>query len=132
MRNLLIVEDEIIIAESIKGYLEQNGYSAKIATTGKEAIDFLKSQQCDAVVCDINLQEKTNGIDLIKNHHRQEQHGPVVFLTAYSNAEIMESAETLFPYAYIIKPFYNKQVLTTLNLAIANTQSLASPQLSKK
>lgn len=132
MHKLLIVEDEIIIAEGIKGYLEQNGYSAKIATTGKEAIEFLKSQNFDAMVCDINLQEETNGIDLVKSHHHQERHGPVVFLTAYSNAEIMESAENLFPYAYIIKPFYNKQVLTTLNLAIANSQRDTSPTLSKK
>ncbi|HET8809056.1 MAG TPA: DNA-binding response regulator [Flavobacteriaceae bacterium] len=132
MRNLLIVEDEIIIAEGIKGYLEQNGYSAKIATTGKQAIDFLKTQGFDAVVCDINLQEEINGIELVKKHHRQEQHGPVVFLTAYSNSEIMESAENLFPYAYIIKPFYNKQVLTTLNLAIANTQHDKASSLSKK
>ncbi len=122
MRKLLIVEDEIIIAEGVKTYLEQNDYTAKIATTVDQAIDFLKHNSFDAVICDINLQEEKTGIDIIWQYHQQKQHGPVVFLTAYSNSEIMESAESLLPYAYIIKPFYNKQLLTTLNLAVANSK----------
>lgn len=123
MPKILIVEDEIIIAEGVKLYLEKNDYVSKIATTPEEAINFLKSNAFDAVICDINLQEELTGIDIVKQYHHQEKHGPVVFLTAYSNSEVMESAESLLPYAYIIKPFHNKQLLTTLNLAIANTKN---------
>lgn len=132
MHKLLIVEDEIIIAESVKSYLEQNNCSVKIAVAAEEATEFLTQNSFDAVICDINLQGEKTGIDLVRDCHRQEQHGPVIFLTAYSNPEVMESAESLLPYAYIIKPFYNKQLLTTLNLAIANSQSGNNTTFEKK
>lgn len=120
MPKLLIIEDEFIIAEGIKLYFENNEYEVNIATNSESAINFLNPHEFDAVICDINLQEEVTGIDIVKKYHRLERHGPVVFLTAYSNVEVMEAAENLLPYAYVLKPFHNKQLLTTLNLAIAN------------
>jgi DNA-binding NarL/FixJ family response regulator len=129
MQKVLIVEDEIIIAEGIKLYLEKNGFVPVIATSGKKAMELLESRCFDAMICDINLQEEMNGIDLVRQYHEPGDHGPVVFLTAYSNTEVMESAESLLPYAYILKPFHNKQLLTTLNLAIANTNKDGTPDV---
>lgn len=138
MRTLLIIEDEIIIAQAVQNYMEQNDFTVKIATNADLAMQFLKELSFHAVICDINLQEEKTGIDIIQQYHRSERHGPVVFLTAYSSSDIMQSAESLLPYAYIIKPFHNKQLLTTLNLAIANSQSAISdkdaisPELKKR
>lgn len=125
MNKILLIEDEIIIAESLRLFLKRNSYESIIATNGEKAIENLQNETFDGVICDINLQEKMNGIEIIQQHHKVDQHGPVIFLTAYSNPQVMEEAEGVTPYAYIIKPFNNQQVLTTLNLAIKNQSNLS-------
>ncbi|SDL06192.1 DNA-binding response regulator, NarL/FixJ family, contains REC and HTH domains [Salinimicrobium catena] len=120
-----MIEDEIIIAESLRLFLKKNNYEATIATNGAKAIETLQNENFSGVICDINLQEKRNGIEIIQNYHDLNRHGPVIFLTAYSNPQVMEEAEEVSPYAYIIKPFNNQQLLTTLNLAIKNQFTLS-------
>ncbi|WP_424493955.1 DNA-binding response regulator [Salinimicrobium sp. GXAS 041] len=122
MKKILVVEDEIIIAEGLRLFLQKNDYKAVIASNADSAIERLGEEEFEGVICDINLQEKINGIEIIQNHHELDKHGPVIFLTAYSNQQVMKDAEEVSPYAYIIKPFNNQQLLTTLNLAIKNNQ----------
>ncbi len=122
MKKILIVEDEIIIAEGLRLFLKKNSYKAVIASNVDSAIERLEVKEFDGVICDINLQERINGIQIIQNYHELAKHGPVIFLTAYSNQQVMEDAEEVSPYAYIIKPFNNRQLLTTLKLAIKNNQ----------
>lgn len=123
MNKILVVEDEIIIAEGLRLFLKRNEYEVIIASNANTAIDYLKNENFKAIICDINLQEDIDGIYLVQNYHDVKNHGPVIFLTAYSNPQVMEAAEAVIPYAYIIKPFNNQQLLTTLNLAIKNQQS---------
>ena len=127
MNRILLIEDEIIIAESLRLFLKKNSYEATIATNGEKAIENFKDQNFEGVICDINLQEKMNGIEIIQQFHDLEKHGPVIFLTAYSNPQVIENAEAVSPYAYIIKPFNNQQLLTTLNLAIKNQANFSPP-----
>lgn len=127
MDTVLIIEDEVIIAEGLRLFLNKNFYDVEIASNVKKAIHYLANDNFKAVVCDINLQEELNGIDIIQKFHNLEKHGPVIFLTAYSNPQVMENAEDVSPYAYIIKPFNNQQLLTTLNLAIKNHASFLQP-----
>lgn len=140
MTKILLIEDEIIIAESLRLFLKRNSYEASIASNGEKAIEYLQKEEFIGVICDINLQEDVNGIEIIQRYHDLKLHGPVIFLTAYSNPQVMENAEAVTPYAYIIKPFNNQQLLTTLNLAIKNQISISQPasncqlieQLSKR
>jgi DNA-binding NarL/FixJ family response regulator len=127
MNRILLIEDEIIIAESLRLFLKKNSYEATIATNGEKAIENFKDRNFEGVICDINLQEKMNGIEIIQQFHDLEKHGPVIFLTAYSNPQVIENAEAVSPYAYIIKPFNNQQLLTTLNLAIKNQANFSPP-----
>lgn len=130
MKRILLIEDEIIIAESLSLFLKKNSYEATIATHGDKAIQNLKDSDFDGVICDINLQEEMNGIEIIQQFHDLEKHGPVIFLTAYSNPQVMENAEAVTPYAYIIKPFNNQQLVTTLNLAIKNQECFSPPPVN--
>lgn len=140
MDKILVVEDEIIIAEGLRLFLNRNSYEVVIASNVEAAIDNLENQRFSGVICDINLQEEINGIQIIQKYHNLHEHGPVVFLSAYSNPQIIEAAEEVTPYAYLIKPFNNQQLLTTLNLAIKNQRSYRKPsansdmaeQLSKR
>ena len=130
MKKVLIVEDEIIIAEGLRLFLRKNSYETVLAINADAAIDHLKKEEFHGVICDINLHDRVNGIFIIQNYHHLEEHGPVIFLTAYSNHQVMEAAEEVTPYAYIIKPFNNQQLLTTLNLAIKNNSKSSESSFS--
>lgn len=127
MDRILVVEDEIIIAEGLRLFLNRNQFKVQVASNANTAINYLKNENFEAVICDINLQDEIDGVYLVQNYHEVTKHGPVIFLTAYSNPQVMEAAEAVIPYAYIIKPFNNQQLLTTLNLAIKNQKSYENP-----
>ncbi|WZL89408.1 response regulator transcription factor [Salinimicrobium sp. 3283s] len=127
MNKILIIEDEIIIAESLRIFLKKNSYEVSISSNVDKAVESLQHESFSGVICDINLQDRMNGIEIIQKFHQLDQHGPVIFLTAYSNPQVMEHAEEVSPYAYILKPFNNQQLLITLNLALKNRENYIQP-----
>ena len=127
MNKILIIEDEIIIAESLRIFLKKNSYEVSISSNVDKAVESLQHESFSGVICDINLQDRMNGIEIIQKFHQLDQHGPVIFLTAYSNPQVMEHAEEVSPYAYILKPFNNQQLLITLNLALKNRENFVPP-----
>ncbi|MBW7871677.1 MAG: response regulator transcription factor [Flavobacteriia bacterium] len=117
-KQILILEDEIIIANGIMLHLNKNGYECEIATHPKEAEKLLETHQFSAIISDINLNNEISGIDFIEKHIGESR--PVIFLTAYSDMTTMKQAEQSKPYAYLMKPFNKNHLLIMLNLAIAN------------
>ncbi|RAV29989.1 response regulator transcription factor [Sinomicrobium soli] len=117
-KQILIIEDEAIIANSIKIHLDRNGYQGRVVTDPAEARKAIETKRYDAIISDINLNSEVSGLDLIENNVGDEV--PVIFLTAYSDVETMKRAERSVPYAYVTKPFSKDHLLVTLNLAIAN------------
>jgi DNA-binding NarL/FixJ family response regulator len=115
---ILIVEDESIIAHSIKMHLDGNGYDCDIALNPADATVLIHSEPYAAVICDINLKDQITGIDFVRA--QVDPNTPVVFLTAYNDLQTMKEAELASPFAYVTKPFDKDHLLITLNLAIAN------------
>ncbi|MEO8415483.1 MAG: response regulator transcription factor [Ginsengibacter sp.] len=117
---VLIVEDEPVIAENIAHYLNNNDFHVcGIAYDDDEAIDFLENSSPDAVILDINLESKMSGLDiahLINSRYTL----PFVFLTSYADRETIEQAKLVKPWGYIVKPFNEKTILATLEIAISN------------
>lgn len=118
MKKILILEDELIIAKTIKLHLEQNNYDCVIAQNPTQAEKALQEYNFSALLCDINLRSKINGIEFVQQY--VEDNLPVVFLTAYQDLETMKAAEETTPNAYLTKPFNKDLLLMTLNLAILN------------
>lgn len=122
---VLIVEDEPLIAENISMYLNNNDFSVSgIAYDDDEAFNELKNNPPDAVLLDVNLESSRDGIDIaeyINNNNRI----PFVFLTSYSDKTIVDRAKKTNPAGYIVKPFNEQTLFTTLEIALANfaTQS---------
>jgi len=123
--SILILEDEIIIAKSIKLHLETNGYSAEIATSPEEAIRLLEQQSFDLLLSDINLRHTIDGISFAQQFVPERT--PVVFLTAYSDLQTLQKAELVMPYAYLLKPFHKEQLLLTINLSMAHARKKVLP-----
>ena len=117
--NILIVEDEVIIADSIKNSLKKHGYRvAYLAASGEKALQIAEKENPDLVLMDIVLKGELDGINAA-DQIRKQLGIPVIFLTAYSNNEIFQSAKITEPFGYITKPFDDKQlVLETFDLIV--------------
>ena len=116
--NILIVEDEVIVAKDIELTLANLGYSVSgSVSSGKDAIDHVKNHRPDLVLMDIMLEGKLDGIETANIIHQQFS-VPVIFLTAYSNENTLERAKTAKPYGYILKPFQETDLYTSIEIAI--------------
>ena len=115
---ILIVEDEWIVAESIKDSLQKLGYGVSdVVASADEAIQKTATDRPDLVLMDIKLQGKMNGIqtaDHIFSHYKI----PVIFLTAYADSKILQQAVSAKPFGYIVKPFREKELLSTIEISL--------------
>ncbi len=120
--NILIVEDELIIANGVKVTLEKFGYNiVDIAKTGEAAIQKIEITKPDLVLVDIMLEGKLDGID-ITDTIQQVYNIPVIYVTAYSNPRRINKAKLTAPYGYITKPFEDKELYYTIEMALHKSQ----------
>ncbi len=117
---ILIVEDEPVIAENISMYLDNADFEVSgIAYDSLEAKDQLISNTPDAAILDVNLESDEDGID-IAGYINEKLQLPFLFLTSYSDKETLERAKKVKPSGYIVKPFNEKTLLASLEIAISN------------
>ena len=117
-KKILVVEDEPIIATEIKERLEALNYTVTNIITSKEhAIDAVKKERPNLVLMDIMLGNEMAGFGLSKIIH-DEFDIPVVFLTAYSDEETLQRAKLTEPYGYILKPIVERELRSTIEIAL--------------
>lgn len=117
---VLIVEDEPLIAKNIGMYLNNNNYEvAAIAYDPDEAFYQLKKQQPDFAILDINLESDKTGID-IADYINRNNFIPFIYLTSYSDKETIEKAKLTNPAGFIVKPFNEKTLYATIEIALSN------------
>lgn len=119
--NILIVEDELIVAEAIKEMAEEIGHEvAHVAGTIKDAVSGVDLRQIDIALLDINLNDPDgNGFDVAKYLESQYQI-PFIFITAYSDPKNLDAAKALNPQGYILKPINKDRLYVAITLAIDN------------
>ncbi|HID43340.1 MAG TPA: PAS domain S-box protein [Archaeoglobaceae archaeon] len=115
---VLIVEDENIVAMDIKYTLKNLGYTVSgIASSGEEAIKLVEETSPDIVLMDIMLRGEMDGIqaaEIIRSRH----YIPVIYLTAYSDSRTLQRAKVTEPFGYILKPFEEKELKTSIEIAL--------------
>lgn len=118
-KTILIVEDKLIPAEYLSCTLKDNGYTVlNIADTGHKAIEIAKREKPDVVLMDIMLKEKMSGIEAAMEICYHTPHCKIIYLTAYSNKEIIDAAYESRAYAYLLKPYREQEILATVELAL--------------
>ena len=116
--NILIVEDEKIIALDLQRRLERFGYSViGMASDGLEAISLARERSPDIILMDIMLAGSMDGIEAAKQI-RAQLAIPVIFLTAYTDEKTLERAKEVEPFGYILKPFKERELYTTIDIAL--------------
>jgi CheY-like chemotaxis protein len=115
---ILVVEDEHIVAMGIKKMLKSLGYTVTgVASSGEDAISKAESTFPDVVLMDIMLKGDIDGVEAAKEI-RERFDIPVVYLTAYSDNNILERAKRTEPFGYIIKPFDEKDLYSNIEVAL--------------
>jgi two-component system, LytTR family, response regulator LytT len=117
---ILIVEDELIIAESMKRMLLKLNYEViGIACDNLEAKSFLTSNVPDIVLVDIQLSGGDDGIALAK-YIKDNYQVPIVFITSHSDENTVDRAKDVQPEGYLVKPFEKQDLYTSIEIALSN------------
>lgn len=126
---ILIVEDELMIAEMIKEMLMDLGYSViGVAKNYQRAMAYLEEHKdIDLVMLDINLEEEKDGIDIgweLKKNYKI----PFIYLTSYTDKMTVKRAAETSPEAYLAKPFSSADLFATIEIIRArdNRQNFMS------
>jgi two-component system, cell cycle sensor histidine kinase and response regulator CckA len=115
---VLVVEDEIIVAKDIQDRLRRLGYIVPaVVSTGEEAIKKASETQPDLVLMDIVLKGEMDGIEAAREI-RDCFNIPVIYLTAHADESTLSRTKTTEPYGYIIKPFEEIELRTTIEMAL--------------
>jgi len=116
-KKILIVEDERLVAEDLKSTVSGFRYDVVgIVSSGKEAIALAEQLKPDLILMDIMLEGSMTGVEAAKIIYDKQQ-TPIIFLTAYADEETLEGAIESDPYAYLIKPFRDRDLKITLKMA---------------
>ncbi len=119
---VLIVEDENIVAMDIKQSLVSLGYNVlAIASTGQDALAKTAAQKPDIVLMDVMLKGDIDGVETAERM-RELYDIPIVYLTAYSDDATLDRAKHTEPFGYILKPFEERELYTTIEMALYKFQ----------
>lgn len=117
--NILIVEDESIVAMEIESYIKKLGYSvAAICSNAKDAFTVISEQKIDIILMDICIKGELDGVEaatLIKKSHPQIE---IIFLTAHLDDYNVDRAIEINPTAYLSKPFNREELRVFLKIAL--------------
>jgi two-component system, LytTR family, response regulator LytT len=120
---ILIVEDEINIAENIQEILELLGYSnIDIANSANQAVKIVKKYRPDIIFMDIKLKGDKDGIEL-GEILVQMVDAPIVYVTSYSDPSIIERAKRVNPAGFIVKPFNTNDIHAIVEIVLYNRRT---------
>lgn len=117
-KKILVVEDEIVIAEEIVDRLKGLGFDVPCkVTSGEDAIKKSEETRPDLVLMDIKLEGDMDGIGAARQI-RERFDIPVIYLTAYSDEKTLNNAKITQPYGYVTKPYEDRDLEITIEMAL--------------
>lgn len=115
---ILIVEDERIVAEDLKTTLISFKYNViDIVKRGEDAVERARDLRPDLILMDIHLSGTMNGIQAAEQIRRFADI-PVIYLTAFADEHLLQSAKVTHPYGYILKPYAEREVHAAIEIAL--------------
>jgi two-component system cell cycle sensor histidine kinase/response regulator CckA len=129
---IMVVEDERIIAKDIKRCLQDFGYDVPaVVSSGEEALQKIKQHWPDLVLMDIVLDGDIDGIETARQIHNRYDI-PIIYLTAYTDEEILRRAKRAEPFGYIIKPFGDRELYSSIEMALYKHKKEKNLRVSEK
>lgn len=117
---VLIVEDEFITRDTLRDYLEDSGYEVSgDAMRAETALKILEEGTTDIAILDIHIKGDKDGIWLAEQI-RERYKIPFIFLSAFSDPVTVEAASRTRPFGYLVKPFTQADIFTSIEVALKN------------
>lgn len=117
---VLIIEDELLIAEDMRLQLEELGYEVVgVAPEYNEAISLLTENKPDIALIDIIIEGEKDGIEVATEIKRLNDI-PIIFITSHADKHTVERVKVLKPDGYLVKPFNSKDLYTAIEIAFFN------------
>lgn len=114
---ILIIDDEKGIRSSLKGILEDEGYSIKTANTGEDCLKLIEWQNFDLILLDIWLPEM-DGIEVLKKIKKRDENPQIVMISGHGTVETAVKATKLGAYDFLEKPLSLEKVVLTVKNAL--------------
>lgn len=128
--NILILEDEGIVALSLEDTLQLAGYHVcGVADNGESALQIAEKEAIDLVLLDIHLRGEWDGIETGRRI-KAIKNVPIIYLTAFSDRETLQRAKETHPAAYLIKPYQPQSLLVAIDVALHNFAAGKTADLS--
>jgi len=126
-KNILVIDDEELVTESLKRLLIKEGYNVVIAKNNQEALKTIKEKDFNLIISDIRIPE-IDGVEIVKNIREYlKQNGkaivPEILITGYASNESFKQAQELKVADYIYKPFDIKEFLKIVNKNLTNASN---------
>lgn len=119
---ILIVEDEFLIAKGLARQLQKSGYTVgKIVPSGRAAIEYVETSLPDLILMDIAIKGKMNGIETAAKI-RTKYDIPIIYLTAYTDERTIEKAVSSGGYSYLLKPYKKAELNAVIKMALKKYQ----------
>ncbi|EOZ97149.1 response regulator receiver [Indibacter alkaliphilus LW1] len=127
---ILLIEDNILLSETIKELLELNGYNVvKSLSSGENIESHLNRFNPELILMDIRIEGDLDGVQLAKKI-KNNLNIPIIFVTSFSDAEIIERVKEVKPEGFIIKPFSQETLSTTIELVLSKYYTEKQPSNS--
>lgn len=129
---ILVVEDEAIVARDLSQRLEGLGYGVTgIAASGAEALALAEKTHPNLVFMDITIQGPIDGVETAERLSSRMD-VPIIFLTAHTDTGTIFRAKKARPYGYLVKPLEERELMTTIEMAISRHKSDVSARLMEQ
>ena len=120
---IMIVEDNIMVAEDLRHCLQDLGYQVTaVVASGEESVERAEKDRPDVVMMDIHLRDEMDGIEAAERIHCRFEI-PVVFLSAYSDRDLLHRAKRVGSFGYLVKPFDERELHATLEMALYKSRA---------
>ena len=110
MKKILIIDDEVNVAQLLSKFLTRNGFEVQTASNGTTGMEALKNGEYSLVLCDFRL-EDTDGREMLKNIKMHYPKTGVIIITGYSDIKMAVELIKMGAYDYITKPLYPDEIL---------------------
>jgi heterodisulfide reductase subunit A len=127
--NILVVDDELIVRDSLKEWLEvEGGFQVSMAESGPEALEHIKTQGCQLMLLDIKM-PGMDGVEVLQKAKELFPDLPVVMMTAYATVETAVEAMKIGALDYLIKPFDPDALIPKVIQIYQNLSTPVGPEL---